>query len=110
MKLSTYATIAVLTVAPFLSAPLSAKGANGKSVFREQCAGCHGPDGRAQTDIARGIQAADLTALPVQQRSDSELQQAVKSGKGKMPPFQGRLSDDQIEAVVGYLRELGEKH
>jgi mono/diheme cytochrome c family protein len=100
--------MAILLVAPLLSA--SRKGPNGKAIFQEQCAGCHGPDGRAQTDIGKGIQAADLTSQPVQQQSDSDLLKLVKSGKGKMPAFQDKLSDDQIRAVVAYVRQLAEKH
>jgi mono/diheme cytochrome c family protein len=109
MRISPFATMAVLFVAPLLSATHKGNG-DGKAVFKEQCAGCHGPDGRAQTDIGKGIQAADLTSQAVQQQSDSELSKSVKNGKGKMPAFQEKLSDGQIRAVVAYVRELGEKH
>jgi cytochrome c6 len=108
MRISPFATIAVLFIVPLLSTA-SGKGGNGKAVFQEQCVGCHGPDGRAQTDIGKGVQAADLTSQAVQQQSDSDLSKTVKSGKGKMPAFQDKLSDEKIQAVVGYVKALGEK-
>jgi cytochrome c6 len=80
---------------------------DGQAIFQQACVGCHGPDGKAATDTGKRLQAADLTASDIQQKSDSELAKTVKSGKGKMPAWEGKLSDDEIKAVVGYVKELG---
>ena len=37
---------------------------------------------------------------------DAELIAIVKSGKNKMPSFQGKLTDDQMKAAVAYIRTL----
>jgi mono/diheme cytochrome c family protein len=80
---------------------------NGAAIFQEQCSGCHGPDGKAQTDMGKKMQAADLTSDEIQQQSDSKLAGIVKSGQKKMPAFNGKLSDDEIKAVVAYVKEFG---
>jgi mono/diheme cytochrome c family protein len=42
--------------------------------------------------------------------SDASLTATIKNGGGtgaiKMPAYAGKLSDDQIKAVVGYIRTL----
>ena len=79
----------------------------GGAIFQEQCVGCHGSDGRAATDMGKQLKAADLTSADVQQQSDSALTKIVKDGQKKMPAFKGKLDDDDIKAVVTYVRELG---
>ena len=81
----------------------------GEDIFQEKCVGCHGPDGRAQTDIGKALQAADLTSDAIQQKSDSQLSKSVRGGKGKMPAFENKLADDEIKAVVAHVKQLGKK-
>ena len=83
------------------------KGREGDAIFQELCVGCHGTDGRADTDMGKKVKAADLTSSDVQQQSDSELMKVVKSGQKKMPSFADKLSDDEIKAVIAYVRQLG---
>ena len=71
--------------------------------------GCHGPDGRAQTELSKKVGAADLTSDAVQQQTDSNLMKIVKGGKRKMPAFEDKLSNDEIAGVVAYIRELAKK-
>ena len=103
MKISNLAVIAVF-LAPILG--LAQKGA---ATFQDQCVGCHGPDGRAQTDMGKTMHAADLTSSGVQKQSDSQLSKVIKNGKGKMPSFDGKLSDDEIGEVVTYVKSLREE-
>ena len=81
----------------------------GEEIFQELCAGCHGPDGRAQTDMGKALGAADLTSESIQQKSDSQLSKSVRGGKGKMPAFENKLADDEIKAVVAHVKQLGKK-
>jgi len=84
-------------------------GSNGEALFQEQCIGCHGPDGHAQTDLGKKLGAADLTSDAVQQRSDSDLAKLIKDGKAKMPSFDNKLKDDEIHHLIIYIRQLAKK-
>ena len=33
----------------------------------------------------------------------------ITTGKGAMPAYKGKLTDDQIKQLVGYIRELAKK-
>ena len=110
MKLSTISTILALVGAPFLGLSRPQQAQKGQAIFQEQCVGCHGADGKAQTDMGKKVQAADLTSSAVQGQSDSKLENTIKSGKKKMPSFDGKLSDDEIGSVVAYIRQIGKGH
>ncbi|HLY16790.1 MAG TPA: cytochrome c [Bryobacteraceae bacterium] len=100
----------IVTVAALASVAVpgwAQKGRGGDAIFQEMCVGCHGTDGRADTDMGKKVKAADLTADDVQKRSDSELIKVIKNGQKKMPSFADKLSDDDIKAVVGYVKQLG---
>jgi len=46
----------------------------------------------------------------VQKQTDAQLIDATANGKGKkMPAYKGKLADDQIKQLVGYIRELAKK-
>ena len=55
------------------------------------------------------IKLRDLHSPEVQKQTDAELTQIITKGKGKMAPFESKLSKEQIEQVVGYIRDLGKK-
>jgi cytochrome c6 len=38
--------------------------------------------------------------------TDASLIAITKDGKGKMPAYTGKLTDDQIKDVVAYIRTL----
>jgi len=47
-----------------------------------------------------------LSSPEVQKMSDADMAALINNGKGKMPAFKGKLSDDEISAVVKYVRTL----
>ncbi len=106
MKISVLVLSATVFVIPSFTQEQAKKG---EATFQEICASCHGNDGRAQTEMGKKMQAADLTSSAVQQHSDSDLAKSVKNGKGKMPPLGDKLSDDEIRAVIQYVRKFGGK-
>lgn len=85
------------------------QGSTGEALFQQQCVGCHGPDGHAQTELGKKLGAADLTSDAIQQQSDSQLAKMVKDGKGKMPAFDGKLKEDEIHTLIIYIRQLARK-
>ena len=82
--------------------------ADAKATFEAQCAKCHGKDGRAHTMRGRFSHARDLTNAGWQNEvSDERLFNSITKGKGKkMPAYGKKLSDDQIDALVRYVRQL----
>lgn len=102
--------ISVLTfLLVFCSGPLSLVG-DGKELFAKQCASCHGPDGKAQTPIARKLGVKDLTQSKL---TEAEIEKQIiegkrdEHGKEKMPSFKGKLSSDEIKSLITAVKDLG---
>jgi mono/diheme cytochrome c family protein len=75
------------------------------STYKTNCVSCHGRDGRGSA-VGRSLHAADFHSAQVQQQSDVQLADVVADGRGNMPAFGTRLSKDQIDALVKYIRTL----
>jgi mono/diheme cytochrome c family protein len=80
--------------------------ADGAAVFKAKCAMCHGADGSASTGMGKTMGLKPLSSPEVQKMSDADLTTLVTNGKGKMPAYKGKLSDDEIGAVVKYVKTL----
>jgi mono/diheme cytochrome c family protein len=102
------ALLALLAVAFLFAAPLRADDA--ASLFKAKCAVCHGADGSGNTAMGKQMQSPDLRSEEVQKQTDAQLIDATANGKGKkMPAYKGKLTDDQIKGLVGYIRDLAKK-
>lgn len=75
---------------------------NSKEFYKENCQVCHGDDG------AGGLgNTPDFTDASWQQaKSDSEMAEAIRNGKGLMPPWKEKLNDSQIQAMVKLVRQF----
>jgi mono/diheme cytochrome c family protein/glucose/arabinose dehydrogenase len=75
----------------------------GREIYRNICQACHQPDGRGQDRVA-----ASLLGSPLALASPDIPARIVINGKegsiGLMPPVGSTLSDDQIAAVLTYIR------
>ena len=77
-----------------LSTELSGMGAG---FFGQSCGDCHGDD-------AHGDEGPDLHNLAI---SDARIATTIKNGvKGEMPSFAKKYDNQQIAALVAYLRTL----
>ena len=76
------------------------------SLYKSKCQVCHGPNGNGDTAAGKKLGAKDLHSPEVTKQSDAALFDIVKKGKGKMPAYNGKLTDDQIKALVKYIRAL----
>jgi len=72
----------------------------GQQVYASACRSCHGGDGGGGSSPA--LNSGLTEKYPV--KVDQVL--VVAEGKGGMPGFAGRLSDEEIDAVVDYTREV----
>jgi cytochrome c6 len=80
-----------------------------KKVYTAKCASCHGADGTANTPAGKVLKTKDFHDPDVQKASDADLNTAIAKGKNKMKGFEKELKDDEIKALVTYVRELGKK-
>ncbi len=78
-----------------------------KAVYEQNCARCHGADGRGQTKLGELYNAPDLTnAKRLKRQGNKSLTALITRGRGGMPAFSKKLSRDEINALVGYVRSL----
>jgi cytochrome c553 len=103
-----------LAVIPFLlgGAAMGAYAADAKSNWDDNCAKCHGAEGKGDTKMGKKLEIRDLTDAQVQaQFTDGEAFKALKEGlkdkdgKVRMKPVED-LSDDDLTALVKYVRGL----
>jgi mono/diheme cytochrome c family protein len=95
----------VMTAVALCSTSLMAQ--DGATLFKTKCAMCHGPDGKGDSPMGKKLNVRDLGSPDVQKQSDAELATIIEKGKNKMPAFGGKLSAEQITALVSHIRELG---
>jgi mono/diheme cytochrome c family protein len=83
------------------AAPAAADPNRGGDLYRRHCAVCHGPNGKPVLP-----NAPDFTQPTALMKPNLVLLGTVRSGRGAMPAFEGRLRDAEILDVVAYLRTL----
>src|SRR3984893_7974812 len=91
--------------------PASAVMTPGKAIYRDQCSACHGLDGKgvpllfpslAQSSLAHAGDPASAIRL-VLRGGRSVATRSEPTGPG-MPSFDWQLNDDQVAAVLTYIR------
>jgi mono/diheme cytochrome c family protein len=91
---------------------VSVRAADVKENWEKNCTKCHGPDGKGKTKMGEKIGIKDYTDAKVQEAlKDDAITKAIKDGvkdgdKTKMKGFGDVLSDDEIKALVKYVRDF----
>jgi mono/diheme cytochrome c family protein len=84
--------------------------AKAKKLYDLDCALCHGATGDGKTDLGKDMQLNMLDwtdPKTLSGMSDQALFDAIRKGKGKMPPEDAsRAKDDDVKALVQYIRHL----
>src|SRR5438093_4847716 len=82
-----------------------------KENWEKHCASCHGKDGKGETKAGRKADVKNLTDATYQASfSDEQMFKQIKegmkdkNGKEKMRAFGGTLSDEEIKALVAFVR------
>jgi cytochrome c6 len=78
----------------------------GADTFKAKCAMCHGADGKGETAMGKRFGLKDLGSADVQKQSDAELNTIITKGKDKMPEYGTKLSKEQIDGLVKFIRTL----
>lgn len=73
-----------------------------REIFEEYCAACHGYDGIKVIPEAPSFATGESL-----EKEDAELLGAIRDGKGEvMPPWADVLSDEEITAVLIFIRSF----
>ncbi|MCL5099477.1 MAG: SUMF1/EgtB/PvdO family nonheme iron enzyme [Candidatus Omnitrophica bacterium] len=87
-----------------------ADNAKAQATYKRFCAGCHGVDGKGQTALGKRYGARDYSSAAVKATlNDEAMTNAIKNGISKegkhlMMAYKEKLSDDEIKALVAYMK------
>jgi mono/diheme cytochrome c family protein len=85
--------------------PVTAAPKSAAELYSKNCATCHGRDGRAKTFKGKLKHARDLSDPEWQNRvSDERIFNSIMNGKDKMPAYAKKLSGQEIDSLVPYVR------
>lgn len=76
------------------------------ATFKGKCAMCHGADGSGKTTMGEKFGIRDLRSADVQKQTDAQLSEIVTKGKNKMPAYDGKLTKEQVDQLVAFIRSL----
>jgi len=79
---------------------------NGKALFAQNCASCHGKKGLGDGPKARNLEASsgDMSGAAYQSQADGEHFYKTKFGRGEMPKYDKKIADNDLWAIVNYMR------
>ena len=58
---------------------------------------------------AGSTKAKDLRSPAVQKKTDEELANQIRNGKGPMPSFKARFKENEIGELVAFIRALAKR-
>lgn len=100
----------MLSIAAMALAAWSAQAADGKALYDQSCAKCHGADGKGDTKMGQKLGVKDYSSATVQAAlTDDAISKAIKEGvkdkdgKTQMKATEG-VSADDVKALVAYMR------
>ena len=108
-----FALVSLIVFATAL--PAFAQAADPKTVrtWKAKCASCHGADGKGTTAQGTKMGVGDMTSKTWQKTfTDDQIKDVIlkginrtKDGKTqKMDAYKGKIPDDQVKALVTYIR------
>jgi mono/diheme cytochrome c family protein len=93
---------------PFVSNDQTLK--EGRDLYVQSCAICHGTDGHSRTNLGRGMYppAMDLTSPHVQHWNDAEMFWIIQNGVRLtgMPSWKSSLSESDTWKIVRFIHDL----
>ncbi len=106
------------TVAGTPQTTAAPSGSPGEALFTQLgCSGCHGPANSALAPTLHGIygKPVQLEGGQMVTADDAYIRESILDPKAKvvkgfqpvMPSFQGRVTDEQINQIIAYIKSLG---
>jgi cytochrome c6 len=97
--------MSILVLLGFMIVARPAMADDVEALYKSKCQVCHGADGKG-TAAGQKLGVKDFHSPEVQKQTDAELIEITKQGKGKMPSYDKKLTDDQIKQLIKYIRSL----
>ena len=80
-------------VTPSPAGEAGVQAANAEAIYQQSCIACHGADLGGNINLQHV--GADMSA--------EQIATQIANGGGGMPPFKGRLTDDEIQTLADWL-------
>jgi mono/diheme cytochrome c family protein len=74
------------------------------SLFRQNCAICHGPEGEGKT-LDDGKRIPNLREGEFKYTTDEQIYRHISEGGNGMTPFRGQLTDREINMMVRFVQD-----
>ena len=79
--------------------------------WKAKCASCHGADGKAETETGKKAKISDFSKPDWQKsKTDAQIKTAIengtKKGDAEMDAYKDKLTPEQIDGLVAYVRSL----
>ena len=108
LRLKRALTLMIVIVAGFsllatLAFALAQENEAGAAVYKKRCLMCHGENGVGDTKAGKMTKTPDITTAEWKNgKTAADLEKTLRVGLGKMPKYEGKLSDDELKAVAEY--------
>jgi mono/diheme cytochrome c family protein len=102
-------TASMLALTLLAGATLCLAQSSGEGVYKAKCQMCHGATGLADTPAAKALKVKPFNDPILIRMSDVSILKLTREGTGKMPAFQGKLTDGEMTEVVAYIHQLQKK-
>jgi mono/diheme cytochrome c family protein len=83
----------------------------GDKIYAERCALCHGPGGKGDGPASAGLDPKPRNHTDgayMRTRTNQQLLDVIRNGKGAMPAWNGILTEAEIHAVLKHVRSLAQ--
>jgi mono/diheme cytochrome c family protein len=80
-----------------------------RQLYMAKCSTCHSRDGSGAGTVGKSMNVPSLVSRQVLEQSDEALEEVIKNGVGKMPAYKRKFSFEQIDQLVGFIRQLAKK-
>jgi mono/diheme cytochrome c family protein len=105
--------IHLITITALVTLPMISHAGSAEEVWMKNCKKCHGADGKGDTPMGKKFEVRDYTDAAVQASlTDEAIKASIvdgvtnEDGKKVMMAFGNKLSDEEADALVAYLRSL----
>lgn len=75
-----------------------------RNLYLNNCARCHGADGRSNTGLGKKTGATDLTSRKVQKMSRKKIVRIIRYGENEMPAFERKLSKNEMNSIADFVK------